>query len=279
MWGRKIADEDGAFNALGSRLVAFGTPKNHSYGFTWGAAKCDATRFRDANPGEAKACYMTDYGRPELHAVTGPGMPFTAKGEVAFGSGDKWTYRILFGEQICDPTIFGQPASASGECLVALPQLYTHAANQGEYIPIPMNPHGGTLAFGGNGKYLFAAKPGGYSFMYDHVSCDKSNFDGVYPFPYGAEDPHCYVLDLGNPYYGAGWLADEGGTAQVPVGYGGGLGIILYGSGLNGIWRGAQPIGGTAPVPCTNDTFGDPDEGKTKSCWMSKAPQWSAPLD
>lgn len=191
-------------------------------------------------------------GPPGSSYAASEGQSFTINGyaDVTYGVDGRFnrkTHRT--GRISCNNSTFGDPKKGSHKSCFTLalvgPAGYSYATTEGSSF----TRHDlFDIAYGANGR--FNRKYG----VTGHIDCNNSTFGD----PYRTVHKSCYYLDLDGPT-GYGYVGVEG--AHIPL-----TGLVDVAYGDNGKFFRKTAVSGS--IDCTNDVFGNPDPGVTKSCYI-----------
>jgi len=179
------------------------------------------------------------------------GQHFNISGiaDVAYGDKGKFNRKTgLTGGVDCTNTVFGNPDNGVTKACFVLadvgPAGYTYATTEGAHLGISGLAD---VAYGSRGKFnRKTAVSGG-------IDCNNS----VFGDPDKGVHKSCYVLaDVGPAGYT--YAGTEGARINIS-----GIADVAYGD------RGKfnRKTGVTGGIDCTNDVFGNPDNGVQKSCY------------
>jgi len=243
----------------GGKYMAFGVPGTTSFYYKYfpqGPVSCGTGSFGDPASGSTKSCYFANFS--QLATQGSSFTPYSSFGTtgnviVAYGGNGVFSFKTVsaFSTFTCSRYGLGFSSepnpSGPNDCYQALVG-YHLAASEGQSFTTSSN-HTSPVAFGSNGTFYYANLKG-------TVACNASNFGA----PSGSGRT-CFALDLGNYY-----LADEGGTFNMPSGYD--VYPAQYTSGQDGNVIQESSVG-AGTISCSNSTFQglDPDYWVGKSCY------------
>lgn len=248
---------------VGGKYVAFGSGSKWTYkSLPAGTYTCNVATFgTDPAPGVTKTCYFAnlgfvaneEYGSNACSAPNicvslalwgSPSQPttyaFGANGNFRFATFTDSNYRK------CSVTTFGgDPAPGVGKACYRILQGYQYVSSETNDTTLT-GLNNTPVAFGANGKYVFAMKSGS-------SACNVATFGD--PIPGVVKS--CYIVNSGTSY-----VTSEGNSfyfnpdrVTCPM---------SYTSGRNGNVEQVTNCSGT----CNNSFFGgDPDPGYTKYCY------------
>lgn len=256
--------EGGACLIGGTRYMAYGAQGQYRFKNVGGWVNCNNSTFGgDPVPGVVKSCYFSNYGTDGLSAVITEGQTKTVNADVAFGANGAFSFRTFRNQSFtCNVSTFGDPVPGVVKaCYLAVP-MFTRVGSEGD----PMYAvNGETIAYGANGRFIFARKSG--SAELNTVTCSVDTFgeDPAYGVP-----KDCYrIVDGQRGTVSIGGAVSENSTWTVPTFAT--SSNVFYDSGRNGnVVR--KTFVGTSGT-CDNAQFdGDPDPNHAKVCWAAPFP-------
>ena len=243
---------EGAFCAFaGTKEVRYGANGAYFYKTLTGGTACTNSVFGDPVAGATKQCHIGDAAPPPstwtFCAGEGAFCAFAGTKEVRYGANGAYFYKTLTGGTACTNSVFGDPvAGATKQCHIGdaapPPSTWTFCAWEGGFCAFTGTKE---VRYGANGAYFYKTLTGG-------TACTNS----VFGDPVAGATKHCQIGDAAPPPSTWTFCAWEGGFCAFT-----GTKEVRYGA--NGSYYYRTLSGGTT---CTNDVFGDPAVGATKTC-------------